>query len=124
MPSGNHDEYRGASRESDFVFNAIIKPAVLASRLGPTTIVQREADRRIPGAINREIVRNTALADLVVVDITGQNPNVFFELGMRYALRPSTTVLIRQSGTPIPFDIHAYRCVEYDPYFDGIDSAV
>ena len=122
MPSGNHGEYKHDSRESDFVFESIIKPAV-KDALGDQIKIEREADRRVPGAIDREIVRNTALADVVVVDITGQNPNVFFELGMRYALRPSTTILIRQKGTKIPFDINTYRCVEYDPMFEGISKS-
>lgn len=55
-----------------------------------------------------------ATAEICIVDITGLNPNVFFELGIRYSLRTKTTILIRQKVTEIPFDINGYRCITYD----------
>jgi pyrimidine operon attenuation protein/uracil phosphoribosyltransferase len=119
MPSGNHGEYEKGPRESDFIYNDIIRPAAMQA-LGDEIVIHREADKRIPGAITREIVKNAALADVVIVDLTGQNPNVFFELGIRYALRSSTTVLIKQKSAEVPFDIRVYRCVEYDPLFEGV----
>jgi pyrimidine operon attenuation protein/uracil phosphoribosyltransferase len=122
MPSGNHGEYEKGPRESDFIYNDIIRPAAMQA-LGDDIIIHREADKRVPGAITREIVKNAALADVVIVDLTGQNPNVFFELGIRYALRSSMTVLIKQKTAEVPFDIRVYRCVEYDPLFEGVERS-
>jgi hypoxanthine phosphoribosyltransferase len=120
MPSGNKKEYAGDSEESDFVFRHIITPAVREA-CGPNVDIIREADKSTPGAIDRSIVENIAVSDIAIVDITGHNANVFFELGMRYALRPSTTILLRQKNTSIPFDIAGYRCVYYDSLYEGPD---
>lgn len=124
MPSGNHKEYARANTESDFIYKKIIIPAIKLAFGNEETEIIREADRRLPGAITKEIVKNVILADLVIVDITGQNPNVFFELGIRYALRRNTTILIRQETTDVPFDIAPYRCVTYDPHFHNDENSV
>ena len=50
-----------------------------------------------------------------MVDITTLNPNVFYELGVRHALRASVTVLIRKKNTKLPFNIQGLRAIEYDP---------
>jgi tetratricopeptide (TPR) repeat protein len=50
----------------------------------------------------------------VLCDLTGLNPNVMFELGMRFRARSSGTVLFRQPGTPLPFDITGVKVFEYD----------
>src|SRR3981081_3566130 len=48
-----------------------------------------------------------------IADITGANPNVFYELGIRHALRPSSTVILFVEGTVIPFDIALVRGISY-----------
>jgi pyrimidine operon attenuation protein/uracil phosphoribosyltransferase len=122
MPSGNHGEYKHGKREADYIFYAIITPAI-QTIFGSDMKIIREVDNRSPGAINKGIIEHIAESDLAIVDITGQNPNVFLELGIRYALRQSTTVLLRQEDTVIPFDITNFRCIEYAPLFDGIEKA-
>jgi hypoxanthine phosphoribosyltransferase len=122
MPSGGKNEYEHANRESNFVYEGIIVPAV-RDACGPNVKIVREADASAPGAIDRRIVENLATADIAIVDITGHNANVFLELGMRYVLKRSTTILLRQAHTAIPFDVAVYRHVDYDPKLDGIDKA-
>src|SRR5262245_13586661 len=48
-----------------------------------------------------------------VADITGANPNVFYELGIRHAKRPRSTVVIFSQGTVLPFDIAMLRGIPY-----------
>jgi hypoxanthine phosphoribosyltransferase len=122
MPTGNRKEYTGSQREADFIFHSIIAPAVRLA-CGDGVEITRESDSATPGAIDKRIVINIANADLAIVDLTGHNANVFLELGMRYCLRRSTTILLKQTGTTIPFDISGYRSVEYDPFYDGIERA-
>lgn len=122
MPSGNNGEYVGGAEESDFVFNGIICPAV-RSALGEETKITREADKKKSGAITSEIIRQIAEYDVAIVDITGQNPNVFLELGIRYALRRSTTIVLKQSTTPVPFDINNFRYISYRPLYNDIEKA-
>jgi hypoxanthine phosphoribosyltransferase len=121
MPSGAHNEYSHGPTEADYVYRNIIEPAVRKAFNGHVKVI-REMDNREPGSITRNIVHRTATCDIVVVDITGQNPNVFFELGIRYSLRKKTTILLRQTGVTIPFDIHHFRCVDYSPFSQ--DSAI
>ncbi len=65
------------------------------------------------------------VADVVVADVSIHNANVFYELGIRHALRPRRTLLLRaRRHTPqaergpedeVPFDLRTERYVEYDP---------
>jgi len=48
-----------------------------------------------------------------VAYITGANPNVFYELGIRHALRPRSTVILFREGTVLPFDIVLVRGISY-----------
>lgn len=123
MPSGNHGEYKGGTEESDFIYQGIVIPS-LKEVFDDDIEIVREVDNRNPGAITRDLIRHIALADISIVDITGQNPNVFLELGIRYGLRRSTTILLKQAETAIPFDITNYRCVEYSPLFNGPKKAI
>jgi hypothetical protein len=61
-------------------------------------------------------------ADLVVADLTDGNPNVYYELGLAHALR-KRVILLTQEAAALPFDLRAYRVVEYDTHFARIDSA-
>jgi len=64
--------------------------------------------------IHAEIIRNLEQADLVLCDLSGLNPNVFFELGIRTALdRP--LAIVKDNLTPqIPFDLSAVNTLTYD----------
>lgn len=68
------------------------------------------------GNIREDMFRLIALADLVIADVSIHNANVFYELGMRHALRPSHTFLVRAgSDLPYPFDLQTDRYFLYDP---------
>ncbi len=86
MPSGLRGEYEGGEPEAEYVFSEIIRPAVEeASQLREfTPRIRREIDKRISGSITKGIIQSIVSSDIVIVDITGSNPNVFFELGIRY----------------------------------------
>lgn len=121
MPYGSQGEYEGGVYESQFIFEEIIKPGILGAvgkREGDVDApeVIREMDRNQGGSITTSLVRSIVTSDIVVVDITGRNPNVFLELGMRYALRSKTTILIAQENTEVPFDIQGYRYIRYNRF--------
>ena len=50
---------------------------------------------------------------VAVVDTSTLNANVFYELGVRHALRKSVTVLMRREGTTSPFNIQGLSAVSY-----------
>jgi hypothetical protein len=64
--------------------------------------------------IHAEIIRHLEQADLVLCDLSGLNPNVFFELGIRTALdRP--LAIVKDNLTPqLPFDLSAVNTLTYD----------
>jgi O-acetyl-ADP-ribose deacetylase (regulator of RNase III) len=70
---------------------------------------------RIPraGWIHFEMFHQIKDSDVAIVDITALNPNVFYELGIRHALAKHATILIRQGGTRIPFNISGLNVIEY-----------
>jgi hypoxanthine phosphoribosyltransferase len=133
MPFGTGEEYAGKNRESDFIFYDIIKPAVESAfakfnqkkdvRHEYEPEVIRELEEGSPGDITISIIEHIAKSHITIVDLTGRNPNVFFELGVRHALRRNGTILIVQDKEQLPFDIRNFRIVEYDPRFDGINRS-
>jgi len=116
MPFGSNNEYEKKNIESDYIYNHIICAAVdlVKQKMSKEIIVVREVDKNLSGSITKSILKNIATADICIVDITGRNPNVFFELGIRYSLRNNITILMRQEKTEIPFDIQGYRCLSYE----------
>ena len=115
MPSGNNAEYEHGKEEADYVFHEIIERGV-KNGLDESTSrwkIKREIDNNEPGSITKSIIEKLATADIVIGDLTGQNSNVFLELGIRYSLRPHGTILMTQSPDDVPFDIHNYRYIRY-----------
>ncbi len=90
----------------------LIEPALKACSLGGATtgeIVE-------PGNIREDMFALLIEADVVICDITIHNANVFYELGIRHALRRKHTVMIKGSpaSDSTPFDILTDRYVPYD----------
>jgi len=70
------------------------------------------------GRIHADMFEALLLADVVVADISLDNPNVYYELGIRHALRRRVTILIRterpENPGRVPFDLAGYRYLSYD----------
>jgi hypothetical protein len=103
-----------AGREIDFdhVAAVLIEPALKAAGLGGSTTGEIiEA-----GNIRESMFALILEADIVICDMTIHNANVFYELGIRHALRKKRSVLIR--GKPVsddvPFDNLTDRYLSYD----------
>ncbi len=78
------------------------------------------------GNIRIDMFQQLLIADIVVADITTNNPNVFYELGIRHALQEKRTFLIRAKlprpetvhelkEVDVPFDLKTDRYFDYDP---------
>jgi hypothetical protein len=57
--------------------------------------------------------------EIVLADLSLENPNVFYELGIRHVMSPHGTVLMCREGSRLPFDVSLSRVVFYR--YDGID---
>ena len=98
------------------VYDNVIEPAVtMAQEEGGLQISVTRADKVLrAGSIHERMIQFIAEADVAIVDITTANPNVFYELGVRHALRDRVTVLIRRRGTKNPFNIAGLAAIDYD----------
>ncbi|HEY4404221.1 MAG TPA: TRAFs-binding domain-containing protein [Xanthobacteraceae bacterium] len=109
MPFGRKTDAAGRVTNFDSVYQKLIAPAVEAAGLEPI----RADEEKIGGTIHKPMYERLMLCRYAVADITGANPNVFYELGIRHALRPSSTVVLFVEGTVIPFDIALVRGIAY-----------
>ena len=94
---------------SDQVMELIIRPA--GAECGYK--VERADDIQESGAITSQVIQRCANVDLVVANLTDNNPNVFYELALRHAIGKPVIQLI-QKGQPIPFDVGPMRTIFYD----------
>src|SRR6516162_7139028 len=111
-PFGIKKDSAGGTVDFDHVHAELIGPALkCAGLVGSTTGEIIEA-----GNIREDMFCLIIEADLIICDITHHNANVFYELGIRHALRKKRSVLIK--GTPVkdatPFDILTDRYLSYD----------
>jgi len=96
----------------DDVYDRIIQPAIEAD-LGLNCEISRKINRS--GLIHKDMIERIIESDAVVVDITLNNPNVFYELGVRHTARRSGTVIIRRRvDQTIPFNINGLRVFDYE----------
>ena len=114
MPFGEKIGPDGATVDFDFVYQELFREAATAS--GYEVVRCDEIARA--GSVHDDMFTHIAMDDLVIVDITTSNPNVFYELGVRHALQPSITVLTKRRDTDVPFNVQGQRVIEY-PGTDG-----
>jgi hypothetical protein len=84
--------------------------------------VARADDMLSHQSILQDIVRGIWEADLIVADLTGSNPNVYYELGLAHALN-KRVILLTQEVSGLPFDLRGYRVIGYDTHFARIEEA-
>jgi hypothetical protein len=70
------------------------------------------ADEQRGMQILEDIWQGLCEASIVIVDVTGRNANVYYELGIAHVLG-RRVILITQDVADIPFDTHVYRHIEY-----------
>jgi hypothetical protein len=93
----------------DDYYQDIYCPAIEAAGLEP----HRADDLFTPSTIVNDIWQYTKRAKLVLADLSGKNPNVFYELGLAHALA-KPAVLVAESMENVPFDLRALRVIVYD----------
>jgi hypothetical protein len=111
MPFGKKlDPTARVEIDFDDIYTRAIKPAAESAKL---EVIR--ADEEIDGGlIHLGMFERLLLAEIVVADLTSLNANVFYELGIRHAARPRTTIPIFARITRLPFDQQPIRAVPYD----------
>jgi len=110
---------KGTEKYNQFkeVYDYIVKPAIKSC--GYELEVIRADDIEKPGSFVKDILENLLNSFIVIADLTGQNPNVFYELGVRHSLS-ARTILISQSLDDIPSDLREYRTIIYENSAKGV----
>ncbi len=94
---------------ADEVFSYLIAPVCEELGYKPVRVDQVDAVDNI----NETIITYLKTAPMVVADMTGHNPNAFYELGFRQALELPLVPII-QAGNRLPFDVISQRTVFYN----------
>src|SRR5690606_22727738 len=74
------------------------------------------------GIIDKSMYALLIHADLVIADITTFNPNAIYELGIRHAARPFSTIVMKEKDGNIPFDINHNKTFTYSHMGEDIGS--
>lgn len=95
-------------RRSDQLLNFILRPV-----LEPRGFVVKRADEDAnPGSITSAMISDIISADVVIADLTDQNPNCFYELAVAHAYRRPVIHMIYAQQV-MPFDIYDMRAISY-----------
>lgn len=116
MPFGKKLFPDDPQRTYDFdkVYRTLIQRAVREAGMTPV-----RADERIGSAlIHTDMFRDLRDRSVVLADLSLDNPNVFYELGIRHVMSSRGTVLMCRKGSILPFDVKLSRTIFYE--FDGV----
>src|SRR5438552_6886831 len=118
MPFGRKTDHYGRSVNFDAVYRDVIAPAIQDAEMEPL-----RADEEIAGGIiHKPMFERLILCEYAVADLTTANANVFYELGVRHAVRPWSTTLIFAEDSRLPFDVGLLRALPYKIQADGTPS--
>ena len=109
MPFGSKPDSTGQPIDFDRIYHELIRPALEDAGLE----VLRADEEQDAGDIRVDLFQELLMADLVVADLTLDNPNVWYELGVRHALRARGVILVQGPRAAQPFDIYTDRKLCY-----------
>lgn len=110
MPFGKKPDATGALIDFDAVYHQLIAPAIAEAGMEPL----RADEEMTGGIIHKPMFERLILCEYAVADLTTANANVFYELGVRHAVRPwSTVLLFSKGGSQLPFDVAPLRALPY-----------
>src|SRR5687768_10952777 len=116
MPFGKKPDSAGATIDFDAVYRDLIAPAVRDAGLEPL----RADEEMAGGIIHKPMFERLILCEYAVADLTTANANVFYELGLRHAVRPASTMLLfGKDAGQLPFDVVPLRGIPYEIGVDG-----
>lgn len=119
MPFGKKPNISGSLVNFDAVYKDFIAPAIEEAGLDPL----RADEEMTGGIIHKPMFERLILCDYAVADLTTANANVFYELGVRHAVRPwSTVLLFAEGGGQLPFDVAQLRAMPYRLTAEGIPA--
>ncbi len=120
MPFGKKPNAAGSMIDFDAVYHDLLAPAIHEAGLEPL----RADEEMTGGIIHKPMYERLILCEYAVADLTTANANVFYELGIRHAIRQWSTVLVfAEGGSQLPFDVAPLRALPYRLTAAGIPEA-
>lgn len=95
------DSLSGEVVDFNAIYNRFIAPAITDAGLRPF----RQDEELKGGIFHKHLFERLTLCEYAIADLSHANANVFYELGIRHARRPWSTVLIHRRGSPLPLDV-------------------
>lgn len=115
MPFGRKKDSNGMEIDFDSVYRDLIVPAVDEAGMD----VVRADEEMAGGIIHKPMFERLILCEYAVADLTTANANVYYELGLRHAVRRHSTVLVFAESCRLPFDVSLLRAMPYRLSPDG-----
>ncbi len=116
MPFGKKKGVDGAIYDFNAVYSQLIKPALEMAGFEAF----RADEETTSGDILTDMFQELLLADLCIADMSIDNANVFYEIGIRHAFRKRGIVHIQAGRAYMPFDVFNVRTIPYHITTEGV----
>jgi len=116
MPFGKKKGIDGTIYDFNAIYRTVIKPALETAGFEPF----RADEETASGDILTEMFQELLLADLVLCDLSIDNANAFYELGIRHAFRKRGVMHIQAGRAYMPFDVFSVRTLPYHITKNGL----
>ena len=104
-------------------FGDIYKFGIKGAAAEVGAYAERVDEQHLAGGMLDRIYNQISKADVIVADMTGQNPNVAYEVGYAHAL-DKVVVLLTQRDEDIPFDLRHHQHIVYGGKIDALRTAL
>ena len=118
MPFGKKKDQNGNEIDFNKIYIDFIKPAILDADLEPI----RADEEIIGGIIHKPMYERLMLCEYAVADLSILNANVFYELGIRHAIRPHSTITLFEDKSNLPFDVSFLRSIPYNRNLSNLEE--
>tara|TARA_B100001063_G_scaffold245586_1_gene281695 strand:+ start:17968 stop:19248 length:1281 start_codon:yes stop_codon:yes gene_type:complete len=118
MPFGKKKDQNGNEIDFNKIYIDFIKPAILDAGLEPI----RADEEIIGGIIHKPMYERLMLCEYAVADLSILNANVFYELGIRHAIRPHSTITLFEDKSNLPFDVSFLRSIPYNRNLSNLEE--
>lgn len=116
MPFGKKKGGDGSLYDFNAIYQTLIKPALESAGFEPF----RADEATSSGDILTDMFQELLLADLVLADLSIDNANAYYELGIRHAFRKRGIVHIQAGRAYMPFDVFNVRTLPYHITPEGV----
>ena len=105
------DDGTNVRKAADAVYKKLIQP--VSDRMGLT--IKRGDEIHEEGNVSTQVYKYIRDSEIVFADLSGGNPNVYYELGVRHALGLSAILIIDKDEDPV-FNLRTDRIIKYDKF--------